>query len=167
MAWERVYVHACERASTTFFGRLVRCSAHGRSFVILYSNGVSNMNSWTHFSSWRLWFTCKALASERVPSAEIWFPLRLQNVRNKWEVVQQTPSLCVQKMHTIYPHSQAAFWYFQYSMASNWKLGGGPWMWLHATIHGSIIVSNVLGSVRKYQHRPMNDTTVSVHTSYE
>ena len=40
-------------------------------------------DGWTHFSSWRLWFTCKASASVHAPSAEILFRLRLQNVRKQ------------------------------------------------------------------------------------
>ena len=38
---------------------------------------------WTHFSVWRLWFTCKALATVQAPSSEIWLPARLQNVREE------------------------------------------------------------------------------------
>ena len=41
------------------------------------------MNGWTHFSVWRLWFTCKAAANSQAPSSEISFPLRLQNVREQ------------------------------------------------------------------------------------
>ena len=42
-----------------------------------------NLNGWTHFSSWRLLFTCKASASVRAPSSEILFLLRLHNVRKQ------------------------------------------------------------------------------------
>ena len=42
-----------------------------------------DMNNWTHSSSWRLWFTCNALANSQAPMFEIWFPLRLQNVREQ------------------------------------------------------------------------------------
>ena len=41
----------------------------------------SDMNGWTHFSSWRLWFNCNAAATLRAPLSEIWLKLRLQNVR--------------------------------------------------------------------------------------
>ena len=42
-----------------------------------------DMKGWTHFSSWRLWFTCKAAANSGAPSTEMWFQLRLQNVRKQ------------------------------------------------------------------------------------
>ena len=42
-----------------------------------------NMNYWTHCSSWRHWFTRKASLSAHTPSSLIWFPLRLQNVREQ------------------------------------------------------------------------------------
>ena len=38
------------------------------------------MNGWTHFSSRRVWFTCKAAATAQAPSSEIWLDPRLQNV---------------------------------------------------------------------------------------
>ena len=41
------------------------------------------LNDWTHFSSWRLWFVCKALANSQMPSFVILFSLRLQNVREQ------------------------------------------------------------------------------------
>ena len=49
------------------------------------------MNAWTHSSSWRLWFTCKAPANSQAPLFVMLFPPRLRNVRNnRWEVVQQS-----------------------------------------------------------------------------
>ena len=41
-----------------------------------------DMNYWTHFSFWRLWFTRKASLSARTPSL-IRFTLRLQNIREQ------------------------------------------------------------------------------------
>ena len=49
------------------------------------------MNSWTHSSSWRLWFTCKTAATAWAPSSEIWLDPRLQNVR-KWQIRSQNYS---------------------------------------------------------------------------
>ena len=50
-----------------------------------------DMNDWTYFSLWRLWFTCKAPANSWTPSALISFLLRLQNVgEQKRYVVQET-----------------------------------------------------------------------------
>ena len=42
-----------------------------------------DMNGWTHFSFWTLWFTSKAAANSWAPSSLIWFHLRLQNVRER------------------------------------------------------------------------------------
>ena len=53
--------------------------AHSNS-VYLFKKYV---NSWTHFSSSRFQFTCKASATACVPSAEILFPQRLRNVRKQ------------------------------------------------------------------------------------
>ena len=43
--------------------------------------GTRLKNGWTYSSCRRLWFTCKAPANSRTPSALISFLLRLQNVR--------------------------------------------------------------------------------------
>ena len=52
---------------------------YGVNFLRIFKD----MNYWTHSSSWRLWFTCNAPANSRAPMFEIWFPLRLQNVREQ------------------------------------------------------------------------------------
>ena len=44
-----------------------------------------DMNGWTHSSCWRLWFTCKAPANSRAPSALISFSLRLQKCQRTTE----------------------------------------------------------------------------------
>ena len=41
------------------------------------------MNGWTHFSLWRLLFTCKAVESAQTPLSVISFSLRLQEVRRQ------------------------------------------------------------------------------------
>ena len=55
------------------------------------------MNGWTHFSSLRLWFTCKAAATEWAPSSEIWLDPRLQDVR-KWQIRSQKYSNVIKKV---------------------------------------------------------------------
>ena len=82
------------------------------------------MNGWTHFSFRMLWFTCKASASVRVPSAEIMFPLRLQNDRNQEMRGGSTNHfiLCVKDAHNL----ASFFCHLQYDTASNRKLGGDP-----------------------------------------
>ena len=52
------------------------------------------MNGWTHFSSWRLWFTCKAAATAWAPSSEIWLDPRLQNVREQTRSILQIHKQC-------------------------------------------------------------------------
>ena len=42
-----------------------------------------DMKGWTHFSSWRLWFTCNAVPNLQAPSSAIRLYLRLQNVREQ------------------------------------------------------------------------------------
>ena len=59
---------------STYLGTTLQCT-------LLKKN--KDMNYWTHFSFRRLWFTRKASLSVRTPSSLIWFPLRLQNVREK------------------------------------------------------------------------------------
>ena len=54
----------------------------------------TNMNSWTHFSSWRLWFTCKAPATAWAPSSEIWLDPRLQECQRTQERFQKSPWTC-------------------------------------------------------------------------
>ena len=52
------------------------------------------MNGWTHFSPWRLWFTCKAAATAWAPSSEIWLDPRLQNVREQTRNILQIHKPC-------------------------------------------------------------------------
>ena len=62
-----------------------------------------DMKGWTHFSSWRLWFTCNIAANSRAPLSEISLDPRLQMSENKrWGVVQQTSSLCVRYIWSQY-----------------------------------------------------------------
>ena len=51
--------------------------------LYIVSVNKQDINDWTHFSLWRLWFTCKAPANLCTPSAVISFLLRLQNVREQ------------------------------------------------------------------------------------
>ena len=55
-------------------GKILQCT-------LLKKN--KDMNFWTHFSSWRVWFTRKLSLSAHTPSCLIWFALRLQNVRER------------------------------------------------------------------------------------
>ena len=43
----------------------------------------------THFSLWRLLFTCKGVASAQAPLSVTLFPLRLQEVRQQEKVLQK------------------------------------------------------------------------------
>ena len=102
------------------------------------------MNGWTHFSSRRLSFTCKASVSLRVTSAEILFPLRLQNVRKQEMRYGSTNLFTLCKRCTQSRHIPRQL-FIIYSAPSDRKLGGGPWTRLHTIICASIYSVKCIG----------------------
>ena len=90
------------------------------------------MTDWTHSSSWRLCFSCKAPANTWAPSL-IWFPLRLQNVR-EWEMRVGSTTLSIWSQYlTTETQYQTLCNFLSVSEVEDYKLCG--WETLQASPH--------------------------------
>ena len=78
-AWMQYQIYTAMFASVTPQYFIMGLRIHDTIVLV----NKQDINDWTHFSLWRLWFTCKAPANLCTPSALISFLLRLQNVREQ------------------------------------------------------------------------------------
>ena len=118
------------------------------------------MNYWTHFSSWRFWFTCKAAATAWTPSTEIQLDPRLQNVR-KQQISSQKYSNVIKKVKHKSPWNNMCC-----NLPPNHAKKAHPWNVQPPFVTYSACQMYVSGPICRlsllFQHIPGNNTN-NVH----